>query len=443
MTIETLEATPYGRPFWRAYAANTLTMTAVALLFRYADFVTFLGGNELHLGWIVGLGMVGSLLARVFLGWAIDHYGARLVWLGSLALLATCCLAHLPVTTYQGLAVYVLRILYCCSLAGIFGASMTFVAGRAPTIRMAEMIGMLGTSGFIGMVLGTQLGDFLCGTATIMRRQIDLMFITAAALALMALVFAALATLGLPSPRLRRRPPMLWLLRRYQPGTVLLVGAAMGMGIGLPGTFLRTYAAELDIARIGLFFAVYSPTAIITRLLTRRLPERFGLRPMIIAGMGLMLVSQLAFLAVSGEWMLVVPGIGYGVAHAILFPTTVALGSSAFPNRYRGLGTTVMLAAFDAGQLVGAPLAGWIVTTSAALQLPGYPAMFVTMAALFGTVAIFFALTTRPSRQPTTAPPLVRSRRLPTVGRGRPVEPVLTATKPSDAPGGSGDGLAP
>ena len=396
-------ATPYGRPFWFAYAANTSVMIAVALLFRYADFVTVLGGSELHLGWIVGIGMIGSLAARVFLGWAIDHYGARRVWLAALLLLSACCLGHLFVTSHRGPMIYILRILYCCALAGIFGASMTFISGRAPTARMAEMLGMLGTSGFVGMVIGTQIGDILCGTATISRVQINLMFLIAAGFGVAACFFAWLATWGQAVPSWRRRPPLFWLLKRYNPGTVLLVSAAMGMGIGLPGTFLRTYAAELDIARIGLFFAVYAPSAIVTRLATRRLPERFGLRPMILAGTVFMGLGQLTFLVVRNEWLLVAPGVVYGVAHAIVFPSAIALGSSAFPNRYRGLGTTLMLAAFDFGQLVGAPIAGWIVDSGDSVGLPGYPMMFCSVAAMFGIVAAIFALSSSARQEPASS----------------------------------------
>ena len=58
----------YGRPFWLAYLSNALLLAAVALLFRYADFVTLLGGTEFHLGWIVGIGMVGSFFDADGLG---------------------------------------------------------------------------------------------------------------------------------------------------------------------------------------------------------------------------------------------------------------------------------------------------------------------------------------------------------------------------------------
>ena len=387
------QPSPYGVPFWRAYLANTAVMVAIALLFRYADFVTLLGGTELHLGWIVGAGTVGSLLMRLFLGTAIDRYGPRLVWLLSLLLFAASCFAHLAVARYNGPAIYLLRIAFCSAIAGIMGSAMTFITGRAPVERMAELIGMLGTSGFLGIVLGTQLGDLLLGTETIQRWQVDRMFLVAGTLGLCAVLFAWGATRGQARPVRRRRPPPLWLLRRYHPGMVLLVGVAMGIGVGLPTTFLRTYAAELSIPRIGLFFGVYAPMAILTRILTRRLPERLGLAPMILTGLGVLVVGQLLLVMVRSEWMFIAPGMVYGIGHAILVPATVATGSAAFPSRYRGLGTTVILATFDVGNLLGAPMAGAIVHFSGRVGLPGYPTMFVSVAALLGLVGAAYGLT--------------------------------------------------
>jgi len=399
---------PYGVPFWRAYLANTAVMVAIALLYRYADFVTLLGGTELHLGWIVGAGTVGSLVVRLLLGTAIDRYGPRLVWLVSLAVFAASCFAHLAVTDYGGATIYILRIAYSSAIAGIMGAAMTFISGRAPVVRMAEMIGMLGTSGFLGIVLGTQLGDLLLGTPTIERWQVDRMFLVAGMLGICAVLFALGATRGEPRPVRRRRPPLVWLVKRYQPGTVLLVGVAAGIGLGLPATFLRTYAADLGIARIGLFFGVYSPAAIVTRVATRRLPERVGLAPMILIGLGLVILGQLLLLTVGWEWMFILPAIVYGMGHAILFPATVAAGSRAFPNRYRGLGTMLMLATYDVGTLVGAPAAGAIVHFSGRLGLPGYPTMFTSVAATLAVAGVVYGLSRRRKKRPrpsTRRPP--------------------------------------
>ena len=203
----------------------------------------------------------------------------------------------------------------------------------------------------------------------------------------------------------------------------MIMGVAMGFGLGLPATFLRTFAAELQIPRIGVFFTVYSVTAIATRVVTRRLPERFGLRPIVLAGLGLVIVSQGLFLFVHREWQLVIPSVTYGMGHAILFPAGFAEGCCTFPPRYRGLGTSLMLATYDVGLLIGAPTAGLLVHFGQALGWPGYPTMFLG-------VAIVLALTTGVY---ATAQRQVKPRRRP-----RPTVPGPSATEvvlPPPAPG--------
>lgn len=378
----------YGLPFWAAYGANTLVTVAVAVLFRYADFVTILGGTELHLGWIVGVGMVGSVLGRMALGTAIDRFGARRIWLGSLGLLVAICWAHLGLTRCDTAEVYLLRVGYCTAIAGIYAASTTFISGRANAARMAELIGMLGTSGFVGTMLGTQLGDLLLIGNEVQRWQVDRMFGAAGLLVLAAWPFAWAATRHAHPPQPQDSPPILSIVTRYQPGFVLIVGIGTGAALSLPQTFLRTYAAELNIPRISLFFSVVAVTAVVTRIATRRLPERLGLATMIFVGLGLMAVAQVLFLAVRSEWHLALPGLPYGIAQAILYPMVAAAATSAFPTRYRGLGITLVLAAFDIGQLVGAPLAGATVHLSEAMGLSGYPTLFVGTAAMLVVVGV-------------------------------------------------------
>ncbi len=381
----------YGQPFWLAYIANALVLTAVALMFRYADFVTLLGGSEFHLGWIVGLGMVGSFFVRLALGSWIDRYGSRPLWIGSLVLFTLTCFAHLTVTSPTGLFIYLLRVSYCCAVAGINGASMTFVSSRVSTERLAELVGMLGTAGFTGAVLGTLLGDFLLGSIQVNASQVQQMFLAAGLLAAVALPFAWLATRHEKRPEAVPGPSLLTLLRRHNPGIVLAVGVAMGVGLGLPGTFLRTYATELGIPRIALFFFVYSAAAILTRVVTRRWPELYGPRPIILVGMAGMIASLMLFLVVQREWQLVIPAIGFGCSHAVLFPSVVAAGSATFPRRNRGLATVLVLATWDLGLLIGSPLAGAVLKYSPRFGLPAYPTMFLTVAGLLTLVGVAYA----------------------------------------------------
>ncbi len=387
--------TAYDGPFWMAYAATMLIMMAISLLFRYADFVTLLGGGEFQLGWIVGVGMFGSLAMRLVLGCGVDRYGPRRIWLGSLALMAVSCFLHLTVTTCHGPMIYLLRITYCCAIAGYFGASITFISGRTHDGRMAEMIGMLGTAGFIGMVLGTQLGDLILGTETIARAQVQQMFVIAGAVALLAMLFVYLATRRQPPPVPTRSVSLWQLLQRHRLGTVALAGMAVGVGLGLPGTFLRTFAAEMNIPRIGMFFVAYSAAAFSTRVLTRRLPERYGTSRMILFGLGGLAVSILLLLAVQSSWHLLIPGIAFGISHAILWPSVLAEGSCAFPREHRGLAIGLMLGTWDIGQLVGAPMIGAIVHYSPRAGLPAYPTMFLAVAALMVIAGSIYGLSKR------------------------------------------------
>ncbi len=386
----------YDLSFWEAYVANLALCVANSLLFRYSDFVSFFGGTEFELGLIVGLGMVGSLCMRLAQGVGIDRYGARQIWLWSLGLNFVTLLAHLVLSDVHGPAVYLLRIAYMTSVAGAFGASITSVSRRVPIERMAEIIGSLGTSGFLGMMLGPAIGDFISGGAPVHRHELTAMFATAAGLSAISFAATWLATRkDAPPQDSRAKPPIGWLLRRYHPGAIMLASAAMGFGLALPTVFLRPFAQSINLDRIAVFFAVYAPAAFAVRVLMRPFPERYGNRPVILAGFAALVGSVGSFLWVSQPWQLCVPAVLMGTSHALLFPTITAEGASAFPERYRGLGTTVMLAMLDLGQLVGAPAVGGLLKAAEAAKLPAYPTMFAAVALVLTTIVCLYAALSR------------------------------------------------
>lgn len=398
----------YGPSFWLAYLANLLLVVAVSILFRYADFVHCLGGTELDLGLIVGIGMIGSLVVRWAQGIAIDRFGPRRIWLLSLLLLVVTLIAHLGISSLDGPAIYLLRVVLAIAIAGAFGSAITHVSLNAPPHRLAEMIGMLGTSGFVGMSVGPLISDLLLDVSHRTRQHVDQMFLTAAAMGLASLVFAAAATRGARRAPLRSRVPVRYILRRYHPGSILIVGMAMGLGLGLPHTFLRTYTGELGIDRMSIFFLVYALVATIVRVATRRLTDQYGSGPMVHLGLVSLAATMLLFLVVRSQWMLVIPATAGGVAHALLFPAVVSEASVSFPRRYRGIATSLIMAMFDLGNLVGQPTVGAIIDGSHRIGLPPYGTMFVCVAlTLLGVSAVYASSTRRHSvaSQPHAAIP--------------------------------------
>jgi MFS family permease len=404
------EASAYGRVFWLCYLSNATTMISISMLVRYADFVKQLGGTEFQLGLIVGLGMVGSMLMRVAQGVGIDRYGSRRIWLGSLALFIVTLAAHLLVQTASGPAIFLLRIVFSTSVAGIFGASITYVSRRVPPERMAEIIGTLGSSGFVGILVGPLIGDWIFHDAS-GREQVVQLFLICAALGCLSLLTAIVATTGEVKPARLRRAPVLALVRRYNPGFVLLVAVAVGAGISMPGTYMRPYTDELGLSSIGLFFSVYAITAFGARIASARLPSLLGTRPMIVAGLTSLALSMLLYLLLNiahaeipatFAWrttvlygMLIVPALAAGTAHALLFPSVVSSASTRFPERYRGLGTTLVMGFFDMGTLLGAPTMGTILYLSRRAGMPAYPSMFVCVAAFLLVMAAAFWISSR------------------------------------------------
>ncbi len=387
----------YDRTFWITYVGNTAFTIAMALMYRYADFVLYLGGTEWNVGLIVGVGMVGSLTMRLLQGFGIDHLGARRIWLWSNTAFIVALLAHLLVEDVHGPAILLLRICYATSVAGWFGASITSISRSLPLARTAEVIGTLGTSGFIGMALGPILGDIFCGHEPITRANLNAMFVVSALLGTVAFVCAHLATKHDPPPRRRKRPPLIWLITRYHPGSVMLLAVVMGVGLVIPTTFLPTYIEQYGLQHTGLFFTAYSGTAFLARLATRNFPSTVGVRPMIYIGLAALAASFLLYLPVTSQWGLLLPGVLAGISHAVLFPSVTAQGSTSFPPRYRGLGTTLMLASLDTGMLIGNPLVGRMVEVSHAAGWPPYSSTFVALAVGVSAVGVAYALFTRES----------------------------------------------
>lgn len=389
----------YGAPFWFSYAANALAMVSVSLLFYYADFVKVLGGDERQLGRIVGCGMIGGIVMRFVQGVGIDRIGVRPVWLLSNAGYIVCCLLHLTITDIDGPAVFALRIVYQSCLAGIFGASIAYVSGRAPIERLAEVVGTLGTSGFVGMMIGSRLGEWLLGEGPTARPQIDRLFLAAACSATLALVCSVMATRKhVRRVASRKHPPLWWMLRKYNPGLLLLVSLATGLGLNLPQVFLRPYMVALGMPDgVEFFFNVYPPIAFITRLSLRRFPDQYGIRPMMAMGMITVTLGMLLFLTISNVWLLLLPALFLGIAHASLFPSVVAGSSGAFPARYRGIGTTLVLSMFDVGVVIGSPLAGEVIARAERYGWPPYTAMFLTISTLLAAIGcVYFGFSRKP-----------------------------------------------
>ncbi len=397
-----LEATIYDRAFLLAYVSNLFMMTAVSLLYRYQDFIVLGGGDELDLGLVVGLGTLGAILCRAFQGALIDRFGPGRLWHLSIALMIASLLWHLQIRSVHSIEVYLARFLYATGMAGVFGSWMTFVTLRVPARRVAESIGVVGSSGFAGMALGPLIGDWIFRQQPDRTMQVAWMFGLAAGLHLISLLFSVVACRvagRIPVHRIDEPhdPGSFWsLVRLRHPLALTLVGVALGLNNSLPGNFVRPLCVHLHIKSIAWFFLTYNVVAFSFRLILRRTFETFGLPRMIVAGFLVVSVSMFLYVSATTVVSLTFPAIAAGLAHAMLYPAIIASGTGLYPSRLRGAATNLMLATYDVGVLVGAPAVGFIISHARQINLPEYPTMFCIVGAFNLLVVTIYRLRAKP-----------------------------------------------
>jgi MFS family permease len=376
----------YNRAFWLAYSANLLLVTANSLTFRFAEFVQFLHGTEVVTGQIVRAGLIGSLLVRLVLGQAIDGLGVRRLWIASsLVFISGCSL--FVVIDHLGPLLFVARVLFTSGIASMFACSICHIQNQAPPHRRTEVIGSLGTSGFVGMVTGTQLGDLLFRTVSDHHTLFVMLFAMTAVLGAgyLAIVLYLTRRDGLPHPH--AGPPAHRVIFRYWPQPVVLVSLLMGVGFTVTTVFLTRYATEQKLGGIGAFFAGYAVSAFVFRWVSRTWSQTIGRHRMLLIGLAAHTTGYLLLTRVTSQWGFVLPSLCTGFGHALLFPCVVSLGAGAFPPEHRGTGTSITLASIDLGTMISAPILGGVI------ERQGFDAMFYWTAALMlAGVVIYGAL---------------------------------------------------
>jgi MFS family permease len=353
----------YDRNFVIAFISQSLFVVANAGLAHYGRWISFLGGDELDIGLVMGAGPIVSLFLRPWTGPWIDRVGARAtLGIGYISFMAIVC-ANLLLTDI-GPFVYVLRAATVVSAALVFSSGLAYVSQTCPPSRRTEAIGTLGAGGFIGMLIGPAGGDYLLGGANRGRSHFDFYFLAASVSVLLALVLLIFLR---PTPPNAHRTPIrlsefVRAVRRYFPGSILLVDFVFGLCMTIPFVFLSDYCDEIGMGGIGPFFFAYAGWGLCVRLVFRRLPDLIGRRKVLVAGLCFFAVGMFCFLIVDASqprW-LVVPALLCGTGHGLTFHTMVGLTLEPFPIQNHGTGSVLALMHLDLGTITGAPILGWV-----------------------------------------------------------------------------------
>ncbi|HUU85534.1 MAG TPA: MFS transporter [Phycisphaerae bacterium] len=388
----------YTLRFFKVFGGVVLFMTGVALQFHFGQYIQHLGHGVDTLGMVLGISMVGTLLIRLHIGRWIDRFGCRPIWVVG-AMAATLGAGAIQFTGHLWLIV-LLRALTTMAAAAVMTTVAVIAAHVAPPRRRAESLGSMGLGGFTGMIIGATLGDYIFSAPIETILPYRVFFSTSAACSLLSgtvLLLIALpagcgpagshgdVTAG-PGPA---GPSTLRVICTHWPGTVLLVGLVFSMVFCLQTSFLERLAEARGFYNIKAFFLTYGPTAIILRIVFRRVPERIGRTRSVVGGMLLLGTGVALLTGVQTQWGLIAPALLMGAGHCFVFPSMVDLAAERLPADRRGTGTSLILAAGDLGMLTG------FVGLGEVIDRLGYDAALWALVAAVLTAAIVFGVSRR------------------------------------------------
>lgn len=369
-----------NRAFFRATLTNFFFFSSQNGFVLLPLYVKQLGGTDIEIGFVMGAYSAVGIVVQPLLGPWVDALGRRPFMLFGIAcvLLSTVIAA----AAHSVPVLIVVRVLQGVGFSAFFVANFSYVLDLVEPARRGMALGIYGISGFASTALAPLAGEWL-----IRRWGFNALFGLSG---IVVLVAAA----DVWQMREARRAEVRY-VRGYQAAREgfadifrrhMAVAFFFGLSTGTLSAFLPTFAEELGVRTVALFYTGYAGAAIAVRVVGGRLIDTRGRRAVIVPSM-FVLASAAALLSATGYAathglalpplaVVVVTGLGAGAAHGFLYPALAALVADAAPPTRRGAVIGVFSAIFLCGQAGGAFTFGWFA------ELLGYAAMWLVLAAL-------------------------------------------------------------
>ena len=368
-------------PFVRATVTNFVFFLGLNGFLLLPLYIQQLGGNEIEIGLVMGLHSAVGIVCQPLIGPWIDVVGRRPFMLTGVGLTVAASLLAVAPGGVPLLAV--VRALQGIGMSVFFVASFSYVVDIIPPAERGWALGIYGVSGFVATAVAPLIGEWIIRSVGFRA-----LFVVSAIL--------GLATFGLAWP-VREAPRGAGGPLRLAPGAVraaledvlhrhMFVTLFFGLGSGTLFAFLPTFAEDLGVTTLSLFYTAYSLSAIAVRIIGGRLIDTHGRRAVIVPSMFVQaaatgVLALLGALVVRTSATPVLPalflaGLLAGAAHGFLYPGLAALVTDSTPDARRAAVVGIFSAMFLAGSTVGAFTFGWVANAL------GYGSMWAALTTL-------------------------------------------------------------
>ncbi|MFM8913843.1 MAG: MFS transporter [Flammeovirgaceae bacterium] len=346
----------YTPQFWLLCLSSVLFFASFNMIIpELPDYLSELGGPE-YKGLIISLFTVTAMLSRPFSGKLADSLGRKPVIMFGAAVCILCSALYPLLSTVAGFLL--LRLIHGFSTGFSPTGVAAYVSDIVPAERRGEAMGMVGTSGALGMAGGPALGGAVAN-----QWGLDVMFYVSSFLALASIVIFIRVR-----ETLKERHSVSWRLLKvswadiYEPLVLApcFVMMLTAYAYGTVYTMLPDFGFTMGIKNKGLLFVYFTLASLFIRLIAGRASDMYG-RVVILRVSVVMIILAMAVIGMAQtKWMLVLGVCMYGLGQGSTSPTLLAWATDLSDENFRGRAIACFYICMEFGIGLGAFCAGLI-----------------------------------------------------------------------------------
>jgi MFS family permease len=345
----------WTRSFCTLCISNFLMSTAFYFLLPTLPvyFTDVMQAGGLQTGILLAMYTLSALIIRPFVGFTLDFFGRKTLYLGSFILFAIMFGLYGFAT---GLSLMLaLRFIHGLTWGGVTTSGSTIIVDLIAPERRGEGLGIFGMGMTAAMAIGPAIGLYILSAY-----GYKTMFIASTALCMTGLITA----LTVKYPKFHRSVHNggFRFSTLFERSSIIISLGMLILMIPYGGiiSYIALYASQHHLGNAGTFFLIFAAGVAASRIASGKLFDSRGPDELIYTACFLYIAGFLLLSLVLTPSGFYLAALLLGISNGIVFPVFQAMVNNLVPIHRRGAANSTLFTALDLGIGLGMVSMGWI-----------------------------------------------------------------------------------